>query len=200
MKVYLDYSATSFKKPNEVFKKIEEFYKSNNTNPGRGGYQLAIEAGKMILSTRNQIKSLFNVGLKDHVVFTKNVTESLNVAIKGLVKQGDHVLISSIEHNSVYRVVEHLKELGVIDYDIIKVNKDGTFPLNDFNKLFKVNTNLCIINHASNVSGHIMPVEEIGRICHEHNIKLVVDGAQSAGIMPIDFKELNCDVVCFAGH
>jgi len=200
MKVYLDYSATSFKKPNEVFNKIEEFYKSNNTNPGRGGYQLALEAGKIVLGTRNQIKSLFNVGIKDHVIFTKNVTESLNIAIKGLVKQGDHVLISSIEHNSVYRVVEHLKELGVIDYDIIQVNKNGTFPIKDFNKLFRVNTNLCIINHASNVSGHIMPVEEIGRICKEYNVKLVIDGAQSAGILPIDFKELNCDVFCFTGH
>ncbi len=200
MKVYLDYSATSFKKPNEVFKKIEEFYKSNNTSPGRGGYQLAIEAGKMVLSTRNQIKSLFNVGLKDHVIFTKNVTESLNIAIKGLVKKGDHVLITSIEHNSVYRVVEHLKEQGIIEYDIIQVNKDGTLPLDDFNKLFKVNTNLCIINHASNVSGHIMPVEEIGRICHRYNVKVIVDGAQSAGLLTIDFKELNCDVFCFTGH
>lgn len=200
MKVYLDYSATSFKKPNEVFKKIEEFYKSNNTNPGRGGYQLALEAGKMVLNTRNQIKSLFSVGIKDHIIFTKNVTESLNITIKGLVRKGDHVLISSIEHNSVYRVVEHLKEQGLIDYDIINVNKDGTFPLRDFNKLFRVNTNLCIINHGSNVSGHIMPVEEIGRVCKEHNIKFIIDGAQTAGLIPIDFKELNCDVFCFTGH
>lgn len=165
MKVYLDYGATSFKKPKEVFSRIEEFYKSNNTNPGRGGYHLALEAGKLVLNTRMQIKKLFNVPLKDHVIFTKNVTESLNIVIKGLVSKGDHILISSIEHNSVYRVVEHLQNLNIVDYDIVEVNNKGEFPIKDFEDSFKDSTKLCVINHASNVSGHIMPIKNIGDVC-----------------------------------
>lgn len=200
MKVYLDYGATSFKKPNEVFNKMEAFFKGNNTNAGRGGYRLAIEAGKIIFNTRIQLKFLFNVPLKDHVIFTKNVTESLNIAIKGLVKKGDHILISSIEHNSVYRVVEHLKQEGIIEYDVIPVNEKGEFPIEEMKKYIKVNTNLCIINHASNVSGHIMPIEEIGKLCKEYNIHFIVDGAQSAGLMKVDVEELGCDVYCFTGH
>ena len=200
MKVYLDYGATSLKKPKEVFNKIEEFYKSNNTNPGRGGYQLALEAGKLVFNSRMQIKELFNVPLKDHVIFTKNITESLNIAIKGLVGKGDHILISSIEHNSVYRVVEHLKNLDIIDYDIVQVDARGEFPIKEFENYFKDNTKLCVINHASNISGHIMPIKEIGEVCKKKGISLVVDGAQTAGAIPIDFKDLNCDIFAFTGH
>lgn len=200
MKVYLDYGATSFKKPNEVFKRIEEFYKSNNTNPGRGGYQLALEAGKLVFNTRHKIKEFFNASLKDHVIFTKNVTESLNVTIKGMVEKGDHLLISSLEHNSVLRVVEHLKIDGIIDYDIVEVDSDGVFPLDEFPKYFKENTKLCIMNHASNVSGHILPIREIGKICKTKECFLIVDGAQSAGSIPVDFKELYCDIFTFTGH
>lgn len=200
MKVYLDYGATSFKKPNEVFNKIETFYKSNNTNPGRGGYRLALEASKVVFNARLQIKDLLNVPLKDHVIFTKNITEALNVTIKGLVKKGDHVLISSIEHNSVYRIVEHLKKLEIIEYDIIPVNSKGEFPVGDLKKYFRDNTKLCIINHASNISGHIMPIKEIADICKKMGIYTIVDGAQSIGAMPIDFIDLGCDILAFTGH
>lgn len=200
MKVYLDYGATSWMKPDQVFQRMESFYKGNNTNAGRGGYRLALDAGRMIYGTRLLVKSFFNVPLKDHVVFTKNVTEALNVVIKGMVRKGDHVLISSIEHNSVYRTVEHLREQGIIDYDILQVRPDGTFPLDVLKGGIKVNTRLCIVNHASNVSGHIMPVEAIGQICQERDIRFVIDGAQTAGALPIDFPTLNCDAFCFTGH
>ena len=200
MKVYLDYGATSFKKPGEVLGRMEEFFKSNNTNPGRGGYQLSLESAKMVFNTRLQLKTLFNVPIKDHVNFTKNVTEALNVAIKGLVRKGSHVLISSIEHNSVYRVVEHLKSQGIIDYDVIQVSPEGLFPLDELKQRIKVNTSLCIINHASNVSGHILPAAAIGKILRESNVSFIIDGAQTAGSIPVDFSEISCDVFCFTGH
>lgn len=200
MKVYLDYGATSYRKPEQVFAGMEDFFKSNNTNPGRGGYRMALDAGKMIFQTRLNLKTLFNVPIRDHVLFTKNVTESLNVAIKGLVRKGDHLLISSLEHNAVYRVAEHLQKQGIATYDIIPVDSEGRFHLEELKKRIRVNTRLCIINHASNVSGHVMPVKDIARLCKESNMLLVVDGAQTAGSIPVDFQDLGCDVFCFTGH
>lgn len=200
MKVYLDYGATSIRKPAEVLNRMVEFFKSNNTNPGRGGYRLSLDAAKLVFDTRLQIKTLFNAGIKDHVIFTKNVTEALNVAIKGLVKPGDHVLISSVEHNAVLRVVEHLKTQGIIDYDILEVGPDGILPPGELESRIRPDTRLCIVNHASNVSGHILPVAEMGRILQKRGIRFVVDGAQSAGSIPVDLADIGCDVFCFTGH
>ena len=200
MEVYLDYGATSYKKPDVVFQAMSAFFNHNNTNPGRGGYQLAIEAGQCVYQARANVLKLFNGTLEDQVVFTKNVTEALNVIIKGLAQKGDHFLISSIEHNSVYRTVDYLAQIGLITYDIVSVSQSGEFSFESLENKKRKNTKAFILNHVSNVSGHIMPINEIGKYCQKNNILLVVDGAQSAGILPIDFKKQPIDVFCFTGH
>lgn len=200
MEVYLDYGATSYKKPSAVWDAMTSFYQNNNTNPGRGGYQLAVDAGHIVFESRLSLKKLFNVSSEDHVLFTKNVTEALNIVIKGLAKKGDHFLISSIEHNSVYRTVDYLAQIGKITYDIVPVNRDGVFEIEALASRIKDNTKAFILNHVSNVSGHIMPLTAIGQCCKDKNILLVVDGAQSAGILPIDFEKSDMAAFCFTGH
>lgn len=201
MKVYLDYGATSFKKPQECFNELQDFYNNNNCNPGRGGYELALDSSRMIFKLRENIKRLFHCSESKQVVFTKNVTEALNTVIKGLVKQGDHVLISSIEHNSVYRVVDKLAKEGIITYSIIPISKEGVFPIEEFDKYVTKDTRMCVINHISNVSGHIMPLEEIDEKCREKGLYLVVDGAQSAGALEIDLEKLSKKTIyTFTGH
>ena len=200
MEVYLDYGATSYKKPTVVFEAMSSFFLNNNTNPGRGGYQLAIEAGQCIFQARANILKFFNGSLEDQVIFTKNITEALNVIIKGLANKGDHFLISSIEHNSVYRTIDYLAQINLITYDIVAVLPSGEFSFESLENKKKNNTKAFILNHASNVSGHIMPINDIGKYCRENNILLVVDGAQSAGILPIDFQNQPIDIFCFTGH
>ena len=199
MEVYLDYGATSYKKPDMVFESMASFY-NNNTNPGRGGYQLAIEAGQCIFKARANLLSFFNGTLEDQIVFTKNVTEALNVVIKGLASKGDHFLISSIEHNSVYRTIDYLAKIGLITYDIVAVSPSGEFSFESLESKRRNNTKAFVLNHASNVSGHIMPIDAIGKYCQDYSILLVIDGAQSAGILPIDFQKQPIDVFCFTGH
>lgn len=200
MKVYLDYGATSYKKPEVVFKAMSSFFYDNNTNPGRGGYELAIKSSKCVYQARASILKFFNGSLEDQVIFTKNITEAINIVIKGLAKKGDHFLISSIEHNSVYRTIDYLSKINLITYDIVEVLPSGEFSFKSLESKKRNNTKAFILNHVSNVSGHIMPIDNIGKYCKKNNILLVVDGAQSAGTLPVDFKNQSIDIFCFTGH
>lgn len=200
MNLYMDNAATSFPKPVSVLDAVYNYMKYNGTSPGRGAYSKAIESNMMVSSTRELLCDLFNFNKPENVVFTKNITESLNTLIKSCVKKGDHVLTTSMDHNSVLRPLEKLKTDGVITYDIINCSIDGFLNLDSLKDYVKENTKFFILSHSSNIIGSIEPIEELGKFCSSHNIYLILDSAQSAGIIPIDFKKFNLSALAFTGH
>lgn len=200
MKVYLDNSSTSYPKPDEVYNSVLHFMKDIGANPGRGGYENALQSDRIIYSCRNSIAKLFNFNKIENIIFTQNITMSLNILIKSIVKDGWHVITSSMDHNSVLRPLSSLKNSGKIELDIIQCSETGLIEIQAFKALIKKNTKLVIISHASNVIGTIQPLEEIGRICKQNGIYLIIDTAQTAGVLDIDFEKLNCSALAFTGH
>ncbi|MDW8802787.1 aminotransferase class V-fold PLP-dependent enzyme [Clostridium sp. A1-XYC3] len=200
MKVYLDNSATTYPKPEEVYTSVYNYMKNIGANPGRGGYANALEGDRIIFNCREALMSLFNFNSLENVIFTSNITQSLNIILKSIVKDGWHIITSSVEHNSVIRPLFSLKETKNIEVDILQCSKDGLINVDEFKKAIKPNTKLVVLNHASNVIGTIQPLEEIGKICKAHNIYFVIDSAQSAGAIPVDFSKLNCNALAFTGH
>lgn len=200
MKVYLDNSATTYPKPEDVYYSVFNYMKNIGANPGRGGYTNALEGDRIIFSCREALMKLFNFNKLENVIFTSNITQSLNVVLKSVIKDGWHIITSSVEHNSVMRPLFSIKEKKNIEVDIIKCSKDGTINIEDFEKSIKPNTKLVVFTHASNVIGSIQPLEEIGRICKKNHIYFVIDSAQSAGSIPVDFHKLNCNALTFTGH
>lgn len=196
----MDNAATSKQKPDEVFKAIESFYKEVNCNPGRGGYSLSLEAGRRVMEARELIGKFFNLRQASQVVFTPNITVALNIALKGLLQRGDHVLISGLEHNAVVRPLTALKKYRGVEFSIIPTDPRGHIDLDDAKKLIKANTKMIVCTHASNVMGTLLPVEELGRIAAEHNLYYVIDTAQTAGVLPLDFEKLHASVLTFTGH
>jgi cysteine desulfurase family protein len=160
---------------------------------------MSLEAGRVIFEARQEIASLFNVKDPMRIVFTSNTTEALNIALKGALREGDHVITSSMEHNSVARPLNRLREEGV-EVTIVKGNEEGKIDPNDIKKAIKRNTKMIAITHASNVTGTIMPIEEIGNIAREMNLIFLVDAAQTAGILPIDVEKYNISLLAFPGH
>ncbi len=198
--IYLDNAATSNPKPAEVGEAMIQYLYSGNANPGRAGHSLANNAARMIFETRELISTLFNVEKSENVVFTANVSESLNLALKGILKSGDQVIVSSMEHNSMMRPLRSLEEKG-IELTVISADPvSGVVNPDDFQRAIKENTKLIGINHISNVCGAIQPVHQIGVITREANILLLLDTAQSAGAIPIDMQNLNVDLLAFTGH
>lgn len=200
MKVYLDNSATTYPKPEEVYNSVYNYMKNIGANPGRGGYANALEGDRIIFNCRQSLMELFNFNSIENVIFTSNITQSLNIILKSIVKDGWHIITSSMEHNSVIRPLFSLKKTKNIELDILQCSKDGLIDVMDFNNRIKSNTKLVILNHASNVIGTIQPLEEIGEICKKNNIYFVIDSAQSAGAIPVNFNKLNCNALAFTGH
>lgn len=198
--VYLDNAATTKYKPKTVLEDMSSFMKELNCSPGRGGYECAIQSGREIMETRFLISDFFNAGEPENVIFTKNITESLNFLIKGLLKKGDHVVTTSLEHNAVYRPLEQLKEKNMIEVSYVKSNKEGLLDTNLIKKAIKDNTKIIILNHASNVTGTLLNAKEVGKIAKEHGLFFALDTAQTAGIIDIDFNNLNLDFLGFTGH
>ncbi|MGN1419824.1 MAG: aminotransferase class V-fold PLP-dependent enzyme [Acutalibacteraceae bacterium] len=197
--IYLDNAATSFPKPESVIRAMAASQR-NGANPGRGGHKLSQTAGKIIYDAREKAAQLFECDV-ENVVFTKNCTESLNTAIYGLLKKGDHVITSSLEHNSVLRPLENLRKRGIISYDVASVvPKNNENTVENFKKLMNNKTRMIICTHVSNVFGTVLPIEEISRLAKEHSILFVLDAAQSAGVFPIKLKKSNIDVLCLPGH
>lgn len=196
---YFDNAATSFPKPSEVTESIIHYIKDIGSNVGRGAYGSAYEAEETVLETREMIAELFHYDKYKNVIFTKNITESLNVLIKGFLKKGDHVLVSSMEHNAVMRPLNAIKENG-IDFTRIPCNKEGELEIETMSKCLRPNTKAVIMTHASNVCGTIMPLEEAGRFCRKNNLFFIVDSAQSAGSIDIDINKINADAIAFTGH
>ncbi len=198
--IYLDNAATGFPKPEDTYVSMDQFYRHFGVNPGRSGYDLCIEAGQMLESTRRLLTAFFNGTDWTRLVFSYNSTDALNLALFGLLQSGDHAITTTIEHNSVLRPLHHLREFNGVEVDIVEFDAKGLVDPDDIRKRFRKNTKVVAINHASNVIGTVQPVGEIGKICREHGVSLVVDSSQSAGKVPIDVQAMNIDVLCFTGH
>ena len=197
--IYLDNASTTFPKAPNVANAMANYITNYGININRGSYALAYDVEDIIYTTRQRLNTLFNGHDPSHVIFTQNVTMSLNMVIKGLLKAGDHVLVSSMEHNAVMRPLTQLLDQG-ITFDIIPCDKTGSIQLEIIEALIHPNTVAMIINHASNVCGTIQPIESIGAFCKNHNLQFIVDAAQTAGVIPIDVKACHIDALCFTGH
>ncbi|WP_130805428.1 aminotransferase class V-fold PLP-dependent enzyme [Senegalia massiliensis] len=197
--IYLDNAATTFKKPEVVYEKIIESMREYGANPGRGGHKLSLKAGRGIYETREILAKLFNINNPMNIIFTYNATEALNLGIKGLLEKGDHVITTTMEHNSVLRPIKALEKFGV-ENTIVKCDSEGFVKLDDIKKSIKNNTKLIVTTHASNVTGTILPVKEIGELAKSNNITYMVDCAQTAGVYNIDVESMNIDILAFAGH
>lgn len=196
--IYLDNAATSFPKPKQVYDTIMEAMTKYGANPGRSGHKLALKAGRGIYEARETIAEFFRVKDPMNIIFTHNATDSLNLAIKGILKSGDHVITTSMEHNSVLRPLMALKEKN-IETTIINCDEQGLIDLKDIEKSIKKNTKMVITTHASNVTGSIMPIYDIANIAKKYGILYMVDAAQTAGVYDIDVNK-NIDLLAFPGH
>ncbi len=196
-RIYFDNAATTYPKPDRIAAAVYDYIKNNGMNVGRGAYKNALSAAETVYETRKMLCDLFGFDKPSNVIFTANVTEALNIVIKGFLKPGDHVLVSSLEHNAVMRPLTQLLDIGVT-FDRIPCDSCGRFIWDD--GLVKENTVAVIMTHASNVCGTIMPIYDVGKKCKEHGLKFIVDSAQSAGILPIDMAAMNIDALCFTGH
>jgi len=198
--IYLDNGATSYPKPDEVYTFMDSFYRNFGVNAGRSGYDLCLEAGAMVDTTRKMLAGFFNGSDPNRLCFSYNSTDALNLIIFGLLEKGDHAITTTLEHNSVLRPLYHQSKLNGVAVDYVPFDTNGFVDPDDIRKKIKANTRLVIVNHASNVIGTLQPVEAIGRICRERGVPLVIDASQSAGKVPIDIEKLHIDVVAFTGH
>ena len=197
--IYLDNGATSFPKPLSVRQNVDISLKKFSANPGRSGHSLSLRAAKEIFECRKRLKELFNANSEEEIIFTENCTMALNTVIFGLLNEGDHVLISSMEHNSVTRPLESLKDKGVT-YSTFDYSYDDNETVDNVRNLIKPETKLVICTHASNVFGFRFPIERICALCHAYGILFCVDSAQSAGVFDIDVGTNQYDFVCMSGH
>lgn len=197
--IYLDNAATSFPKPEDVYVTMDNCMRNYCANPGRAGHKMALKAGRGIHETREEICKLFNIEDPMRVIFTSNATDSLNIGIKGLLKRGDHVITTSMEHNSVIRPIKALERFGVRN-TIVQCEADGTLDISKLKKAIRRNTRLIAMTHASNVTGTLMPIKEVGKLAQDKKIVFLVDAAQSAGIYHIDVQDMNIDILALPGH
>ena len=198
-KIYLDQASTSFPKPRQVPDAMYRYMTEIGTNINRGGYEDAYSAEDMVLETRERLCELFHFSQCENVIFTGNITASLNVILKGFLKPGDHVLVSSMEHNAVMRPIRQLEQTGV-SFDRIPCTREGELILSRMEELLRPETRAVVMLHASNVCGTVMPVAQVGEFCREHGLKFILDTAQTAGILPLNMEQMKIDVLAFTGH
>ena len=197
--IYLDNAATSGKKPESVYSAVNDALMNHCGNPGRGGHRIARSAGAIVENARMKCAELFGAADVDEISFTCNCTEALNLAIHGLLKPGDHVITSSMEHNSVARPLEYLRKRGV-EITVLPAAIDSGVDPEDVRKALRKNTALAAVTHISNVTGTVYDIRTIGAVCKENGIRFMVDAAQSAGNTPIDVQGMNIDILAFPGH
>ena len=198
-KVYLDNGSTSFPKAPGVGPAMSRFIEEVGCNVSRGGYESAYDLAEKVYNTRSMLCRLFNFSDERYVVFTPSVTYSLNFVIKGLLRAGDHVIISSMEHNASARPCEDLKKIGV-EVSYAPCDSEGMLDFEAFEGLFRPETRLVVLVHASNVSGTLLDAERAGRICREKGVFFALDAAQSAGTVDIDFEKFGLSALCITGH
>ena len=200
MEVYLDNASTSFPKPKIMADAMYDYIINVGGNSGRGNYSNSYESNKLVLLTREKIADFFNYNKSENVIFTNNITSSLNILIKGILKENDHVISTTLEHNSVLRPLFECSNLLNINIDLVNSSKDGFINPIDIKDKINKNTKLVIVSHASNVIGSIQNIEEIGAICKENNIFFIVDTAQTAGMIKVDMHQCNANAIAFTGH
>lgn len=197
--IYLDNAATTFPKPTQVYDEVLDCMKNYAANPGRGSHNMALKAGLKVLETREEICGLFNIQSPFNLIFTSNATEGLNIGIKGALKKGDHVISTTIEHNSVLRPLNTMSDSGV-EVTLVDVDKAGYLNIDDVEEEIRSTTKMLIVNHASNVIGSVQDIEKLGKIARKHGVLFMVDASQSAGKIPIDVEAANIDILAFPGH
>lgn len=198
--IYLDNAATSFPKPECVYAAMDKFARNSLANPGRSGHKMALAAEHAIDDARHRLNRFLHGDGPDRVIFTHNGTDSLNIAIKGIVKSGDHVITSDLEHNSVSRPLTALAEAGVITLTRVAADAGGTLRPLDIAGAMRPNTTLVALTHASNVLGTLQPVAEIGSLVRAAGALFLVDAAQTVGVVPIDIRAMGIDLLAFPGH
>lgn len=199
-KIYLDNGATSYPKPKEVADAVYEYMTNCGSNINRGGYQVAYDLEGTVFETREMLKDMFGGEDCKNVIFTKNITESINVVLKGFLKPGDHILCSSMEHNAVMRPLVQMQNHGIIEFSRIPGNEFGELDVDAIEGMIRENTRAIVMTHASNICGTVNPIAKVGEICKAHGIRFIVDCAQTAGILPVKMDEMNIDALCFTGH
>jgi cysteine desulfurase/selenocysteine lyase len=200
MEVYLNNAATTWPKPECVYEAVDGYLRYHGASQGRGSFKRSQEATNIIENCRQNLARLFNVDDPKRFVFTKNCSEALNLAIKGLLRPGDHVVTGSMEHNSVWRPLKTLEQKGVISLTQVPCNQQGDIDLADVERAFTPKTRLLVFMHASNVTGAIFPAAELAGIAHAHNALFLLDAAQTAGVYPIDISGLDLDLLACSGH
>jgi cysteine desulfurase family protein len=198
-RVYLDNAATLYPKAPGVGDAVKHFIDDIGCNVKRGIYRSSLSAEETVLDTREQLCRLFNFDKPENVIFTQNITQSLNFILKGLLKAGDHCIVSSMEHNAVMRPLTQLNAVGV-EFSRINCDRYGRLDPQDIIGEIKNNTRAVIMTHASNVCGTVLPLYEVGEICRQKGLFFIIDSAQSAGALRLDFKQLNADAIAFTGH
>lgn len=200
MEVYLDNAATTFPKPKQVVDAMYNYMLNIGGNAGRGNYSNSLQSNRCLYDARETICNFFGYDNPSNVIFTNNVTTSLNMLIKGLLKPGDHVITSSMEHNSVIRPLIDCKNSIHIDLDIINADSKGFISVDDIEKSIRSETKLVIITQASNVTGSIQSIKQIGKLCKDNGIFFIVDSSQGAGVLDLNMKLIHADAIAFTGH
>lgn len=197
--IYIDNAATSYPKPETVYRAVDHFMRNMGGNPGRGSNQESLKAGSIVLDARDALAELFGIVDSSQIAFTLNITEALNISLRGLLKPGDHVISTSMEHNSLARPLYKLEKEG-IEWSQVRCASDGSLDPEDIRKAIKTNTKVISVLHASNLTGTILPIAEIGKIANDNGIIFILDSAQSAGVLPINVEQDNIDILTFTGH
>jgi cysteine desulfurase family protein len=198
--IYLDNAATTYPKPPSVLEKMLSTYKQKGVSPGRGGYDMAVEADEMVSGVRRKLAGFFGAQDSNRVVFAANATDALNLVLQGCIEPGDHIVSTRLEHNSVLRPLHHMREQGLIEYDLVGFDEKGFVNPEKIAQTIRANTRAVVVCHASNVLGTVQPIEEIGRVCADRAVPLIVDVAQSAGVVPFNMTEWKVAAVAFTGH
>lgn len=200
MTIYFDNAATSSPKPRAVLDEMRRALTEYNANPGRSGHAAALEAARCVYNARDTLAKLLHARQDSCIAFCFNCTDALNLGVKGLIKRGDHVISTMLEHNSVLRPLSEMSSRSQIALTLVSPRPDGMVDAKDIEKAIRRNTKLIVVTHASNVTGAIQPVAAIGEVARRHGIRFLIDGAQALGAMPVDVNRLNCDLYAFPGH
>jgi cysteine desulfurase family protein len=198
--IYLDNAATSFPKPESVYQALDRFARQDLGNPGRAGHKMALAAERALDDARHLLNQLFHGEQPERFVFTLNCTDALNMAFKGVLADGDHVITTDLEHNSISRPLRALELAGRIGLTRLRADGSGTIDPDDFRRAITPKTRLVAMTHASNVIGTVQPIAEVGKLVRERDLLFLVDAAQTAGVLPIDVQAMNIDMLAFPGH
>ncbi len=198
--IYLDNAATTFPKPPCVWEAMEKCFFQIGGNPGRSGHRLSYKAAAVLFDTRESLAKLFHIGSSERIAFTKNATEAINVALFGLLRPGDRVVTTAMEHNAVMRPLRHLERSKGVRIDVVPANAQGMVDLEAMARALKEKADLLVVNHASNVAGSLVDLVEVGSLARDAGVPLMVDAAQTAGCCPIDVEAMNISILAFTGH